>query len=76
MERLRKRFPHILTLEFRPEGAAADRGGYRERVIGRDDLAVAAEFVSHVSGAMPSGHECDLFQAAFTAVRLEQEANA
>jgi exonuclease SbcD len=76
MERLRRRFPHILTLEFRPEGVTADRRGYRERVIGRDDLAVAAEFVSHVRNSEPSSHECDLFQAAFTAVRLEQEASA
>jgi len=76
MERLRRRFPHILTLEFRPEGLTADRRGYRERVIGRDDLAVAAEFVSHVRNSEPSSHECDLFHAAFTAVRLEQEASA
>jgi exonuclease SbcD len=75
MDKLRARFPHILTLEFRPEGLAADPRGYRERVAGRDDLAVAAEFVSHVRGGIPSAGECDLLEQAFTAVRVAQEAN-
>jgi DNA repair protein SbcD/Mre11 len=75
MDKLRARFPHILTLEFRPEGATADPRGYRERVAGRDDLAVAAEFVSHVRGGVPSAGECDLLEQAFTAVRVAQEAN-
>lgn len=75
MDKLRARFPHILTLEFRPQGVAADPRGYRERVAGRDDLAVAAEFVSHVRGGVPSAGECDLLDQAFTAVRVAQEAN-
>jgi DNA repair protein SbcD/Mre11 len=76
MDKLRARFPHILTLEFRPEGAAADPRGYRERVAGRDDLAVAAEFVAHVRGGVPSAGESDLLRQAFTAVRVAQEAGA
>ena len=75
MDKLRARFPHILTLEFRPEGVTADPRGYRERVAGRDDLAVAAEFVSHVRGGVPSAGECDLLAQAFSAVRVAQEAN-
>ncbi len=55
MDKLRARFPHILTLEFRPAGATADPRGYRERVAGRDDLTVAAEFVSHVRGGVAVG---------------------
>jgi len=74
MERLRRRFPHILTLEFKPEGARADKRSYRERVSGRDDLAVAAEFVRHVRNSDPSGRERELLGAAFTAVRLAQAA--
>ena len=74
MERLRRRFPHILTLEFRPEGARADQRSYRERVSGRDDLAVAAEFVRHVRNSDPSGGERELLGAAFTAVRLAHAA--
>jgi exonuclease SbcD len=67
MDRLRARFPHILTLEFRPEGVTADRRSYRERVSGRDDLAIAAEFVRHVRNTEPSGPERALLEAAFAA---------
>ena len=74
MERLRRRFPHILTLEFKPEGVRADQRSYRERVSGRDDLAVAAEFVRHVRNSDPSGRERELLGAAFTAVRLAHAA--
>jgi exonuclease SbcD len=74
MERLRRRFRHILTLEFKPEGARADQRSYRERVSGRDDLAVAAEFVRHVRNSDPSGRERELLGAAFTAVRLASAA--
>ena len=74
MERLRRRFPHILTLEFKPEGARADQRSYRERVSGRDDLAVAAEFVRHVRNSDPNGRERELLGAAFTAVRRAHAA--
>jgi DNA repair protein SbcD/Mre11 len=74
MERLRRRFPHILTLEFKPEGVRADQRSYRERVSGRDDLAVAAEFVRHVRNTGPSGRESELLGAAFTAVRVSRAA--
>ncbi len=74
MERLRRRFPHILTLEFKPEGMRADQRSYRERVSGRDDMAVAAEFVRHVRNSDPSGRERELLGAAFTAVRLAHAA--
>ncbi len=72
MERLRARFPHILTLEFKPAGVTADPRSYTDRVSGRDDLAVAAEFVTHVRQTDPEDHERDLFQAAFAAVRLQE----
>jgi len=67
MDRLRARFPHVLTLEFRPEGGTADPRGYREKVRGRDDLAVAAEFVRHVRSSDATGPERDLLAAAFAA---------
>jgi len=67
MDRLRARFPHVLTLEFRPEGATADPRGYREKVRGRDDLAVAAEFVRHVRSSDATDPERKLLAEAFAA---------
>jgi exonuclease SbcD len=69
MERLRARFPHILTLEFKPEGVTADSRSYGQKVSGRDDLTVAAEFVRHVRNTDATGTERDLLEAAFTAAR-------
>jgi exonuclease SbcD len=65
------------VLAFEPEGVVPDERGYRARVAGRDDLAVAAEFVSHVRHAPPSPAEQKLLRAAFEAVRTEEaEATA
>jgi exonuclease SbcD len=69
MDRLRARFPHILTLEFKPEGVTADPRSYGEKVRGRDDLAVAAEFVRHVRHTDATGSERELLEAAFSAAR-------
>ncbi len=69
MDRLRARFPHILTLEFKPEGLTADPRNYGQKVKGRDDLTVAAEFVRHVRNTDATGAERDLLAAAFTAAR-------
>jgi DNA repair protein SbcD/Mre11 len=69
MDRLRKRFPHILTLEFKPEGVTADGRSYGARVKGRDDLTIADEFIQHVRNAPPTPSEHDLLAAAFEAVR-------
>ena len=70
MERLRARFPHVLTLEFKPEGVTADPRSYGEKVKGRDDLTVAAEFVRHVRHDDATGPERELLMAAFTAARV------
>jgi DNA repair protein SbcD/Mre11 len=69
MDRLRRRFPHVLTLEFKPEGVTKDQRSYRERVKGRDDLTVAAEFVRHVRNTEATEVEHELLAAAFTAAR-------
>jgi DNA repair protein SbcD/Mre11 len=69
MDRLRRRFPHVLTLEFKPEGVTKDQRSYRERVKGRDDLTVAAEFVRHVRNTEATHVEHELLAAAFTAAR-------
>jgi exonuclease SbcD len=69
MDRLRRRFPHVLTLDFRPEGVTADQRSYRERVKGRDDLTVAAEFVRHVRNTDATRPERELLEVAFAAAR-------
>lgn len=68
MDALRTRFPHILVLAYEPSGVAPDGLGYRARVAGRDDLAVAEEFVRHVRNAPVSEEERALLRSAFEAV--------
>jgi exonuclease SbcD len=72
MDRLRRRFPHVLVLAFAPAGAGADdASSYAARVRGRTDLEIAADFVEHVRGpADPS--EVALLAAAFEDVRRAQ----
>jgi len=47
--------------------------GYGQKVKGRDDLTVAAEFVRHVRNTDATGAERELLAAAFTAARDEKE---
>ncbi len=69
MERLRRRFPHVLVLGFAPEGATADDGSsYAARVRGRTDLEVGGDFVAHVRGPVEPA-ETTLLAAAFDGVR-------
>src|SRR5580693_3553562 len=72
MDALRTRFPHILVLTFEPEGAVPDAGCYRARVAGRDDRAIAEEFVQHVRNAPATDGERRLLTDAFEAVRTEE----
>jgi exonuclease SbcD len=72
MDALRARFPHILVLTFEPEGAVPQAGCYRARVAGRDDQAIAAEFVQHVRNAPVTDGERRLLTDAFEAVRTEE----
>ena len=72
MDVLRARFPHILVLTFEPEGAVPDARCYRARVVGRDDRAIAEEFVQHVRNAPATDGERRLLTEAFEAARLEE----
>jgi len=74
MDALRARFPDILVLAFEPEGGVPDGRGYRARIAGRDDLAIAAEFVQHVRREPATDGERRLLADAFEAVRTGQEA--
>lgn len=77
MARLRGRFPHVLVLDWQPEGAVADERTYGARVAGRSDLEVVTEFVRHVRGGGSTSdagccddEERDLLDSALEAVRL------
>lgn len=77
MARLRSRFPHVLVLDWQPEGAVHDERTYGARVAGRSDLEVVTEFVRHVRGGGSisdagccDDEERDLLDSALEAVRL------
>ena len=73
MDALRTRFPHILVLTFEPTPSREpDSRCYRARVAGRDDQAIAAEFVQHVRNAPATDGERRLLADAFEAVRTEE----
>ena len=76
MDRLRRRFPHVLTLDFKPEGVTPDQRSYRERVKGRDDLTIAAEFVRHVRNTEATQPERELLDAAFASARDSASDNS
>ncbi len=73
MARLRTRFPHVLVLDWQPEGALADERTYGARVAGRDDLEVVAEFVRHVrcGGSTSEAGAADDDERALLAQALE-----
>jgi exonuclease SbcD len=73
MDALRTRFPHILVLAFGPTPAhGPDASSYRARVAGRDDRAIAEEFIQHVRNAPATDSERRLLTDAFQAVRTEE----
>jgi exonuclease SbcD len=74
MDQLRRRFPHVLVLAFEPEGGDATAASYRSRVAGRDDLAIAAEFVGHVRNSPVTEGERTLLAAAFEQARRAESA--
>jgi exonuclease SbcD len=67
MRRLQSRFPHCVHLEWTGAGAVADGRSYQQRLRGRSDLDVAAEFVAHVRGVGASAAERELLAQALGA---------
>src|SRR5207302_1231512 len=65
MTRLRRRFPHVLVLDWQPEGGVEDDRTYRARVRGRSDAEVAEGFVGHVRNTPVTEVERDLLSEAF-----------
>ena len=72
MRRLRGRFPHCVHLEWGGGAAAADGRSYQERLRGRSDLEVAAEFVAHVRGVAANPAERTLLGRALAAAGRDQ----
>ena len=64
MPQLRRRFPHVLVLDWQPEGGIEDDRTYRARVRGRSDVEVTEGFVAHVRRTAATEAERELLAAA------------
>jgi exonuclease SbcD len=71
MRQLQRRFPHCVHLEWAGSGAVADGRSYTERLSGRSDLEVAAEFVEHVRTVPATPAELELLGRALAAAARE-----
>ena len=76
MERLRRRFPHTLTLAFEPDGRPAVPRPAVPRVAGRSDLDVALGFVEEVRSLQATTEEELLLKLACDACRLDDDPDA
>ncbi|EST22752.1 hypothetical protein N566_26450 [Streptomycetaceae bacterium MP113-05] len=74
MARLTRRFPHILSLAFDPEGApGGTHCGYAARIRGRTDQQITEDFVQHVRGGRGTdAHEQRLLGEALDAARARR----
>jgi exonuclease SbcD len=72
MRRLQTRFSHCVHLEWSGAAAAGDGRSYRERLRGRGDLDVAAEFVAHVRGVPAGDPERELLHRALVAAAADE----
>lgn len=74
MARLEARFPHVVTIVFRPDREAEPSGvSYAQRLRGRDDRQIATDFVAHVRGGQEADTwERDLLGEALDAVRVAE----
>ncbi|MBX6168342.1 MAG: exonuclease SbcCD subunit D [Thermobispora bispora] len=71
MERLRRRFPHTLVLNFDPEGGGRAQA-HRPRIAGRAEIDVVLDFVREVRGEPADEAEARLAAQAVEACRLEE----
>jgi exonuclease SbcD len=70
MDRLRRRFPHTLVLQFDPQGVPVQASSYAARVTARSDVDVCCDFLTHVrSGAAATDGERALLAQAVEASR-------
>ncbi|MFJ7146623.1 exonuclease SbcCD subunit D [Streptomyces sp. NPDC100445] len=75
MARLRRRFPHTLSLKhqrvFIP-AQATDTPTYTERLRGRSELDIASDFITDMRGTAPTPDEHALLQTAVDAARVNE----
>jgi exonuclease SbcD len=75
MARLRRRFPHTLSLKhqraFIP-AQATDTPTYTERLRGRSELDIACNFIADLRGSAPTPDERSLLQQAVDAARVNE----
>jgi len=78
MDRLKRRFPHTLVLQFEPEGAVIPLSTYAARLGTRhDDFDVCCDFLAHVRGGhRASLDEQSLLRTALDASRVERARRA
>jgi len=75
MDRLRARFPGVLTLSWEPAiGTTDSAGSYSKLVRNRGDLDVAVDFVEYVRNTPATEAERELLADAFTAIRADEDA--
>ncbi len=71
MDRIRRRFPHALVLQFDPQGVPVDVSTYAAKLTARSDVEVCCDFLAHVrAGAGPGADERAVLEAALEAGRL------
>lgn len=75
MARLRRRFPHTLSLKhqraFIP-AQATDTPTYTQRLQGRSELDIACDFIADLRGTAPTPDEHALLQQAVDAARVNE----
>jgi exonuclease SbcD len=76
MERLRRRFPHTLVLQFDPQGAPREMRSYAQRVAQKSEAEVCCDFLAHVRGGHGASEvERSVLVDAVEAVRLRRGAH-
>jgi exonuclease SbcD len=75
LESLRSRFPHVLVVEFRPEGAqeSVDADLARMRAAGNDPVEVGRAFLAYVAGGEPTDAEMAVLARADELARRRGE---
>jgi len=74
MDRLRTRFPHVLTLGHEPESTEATAGTYTERLRGLSDLEISVQFVHDLRGVPATPDEELLLRQAMEQIRMANDA--